>query len=73
MRAWVENWKRIGPELEAAKKRELRAMSEEEGTRRALRVMDSRAERAELPEESNTSSGLIEQQRLFMKFRSRLQ
>ena len=47
MRAWVENWKRMGPELEAIKKRELRAMTEEEGTRRVIRVMDSRAPHAE--------------------------
>ncbi len=30
MRAWVENWKRVGPELEAIKRRELRALTEEE-------------------------------------------
>ncbi len=42
MRAWVENWKRVGPELEAIKRRELRAMTEEEGTKRALRVMSAR-------------------------------
>ncbi len=65
MRAWVENWKRIGPELEEIKKRELRALTEKEGTGRALRVMDSRAARADPAEEPNPSSGLIEQQRLF--------
>lgn len=64
MRAWVENWKRVGPELEAIKRRELRAMTEEEGTKRALRVMSARVK----PRWRDSSSGLIEQQRLFRKF-----
>ncbi len=68
MRAWVENWKRIGPELERMKKVELRAMTEEEGTRRALLVMDSRIDDPERRRERRRSSGLVEQQRLFAKF-----
>ena len=68
MRAWVENWKRIGPELETIKRRELRAMTEEEGTRRALLVMDARVTPRRPDSRRRVSSGLIEQQRLFMKF-----
>lgn len=68
MRAWVENWKRIGPELEKEKRRELRAMTEEEGTERALRVMEARVEGSWRSPARRESSGLVEQQRLFMKF-----
>ncbi|MDQ6622372.1 MAG: hypothetical protein M3Y86_02655 [Verrucomicrobiota bacterium] len=69
MRAWVENWKRIGPELEKAKRRELRSLTEAEGTQRALRVMEARVEPRWRDRERRVSSGLIEQQRLFMKSR----
>ncbi len=68
MRAWVENWKRIGPELEKEKRDRLRAMTEEEGTTRALRVMDARVEPRWRDPRRRSSSGLIEQQRLFIKF-----
>ena len=68
MRAWVENWKRIGPELERIKKQELRALTEEEGTQRALRVMEARIAPRWRDRKRRASSGLIEQQRLFMKF-----
>lgn len=68
MRAWVENWKQIGPELEKEKRDKLRLMSEEEGLRRALSVMDSRVSNAAGNRKRRRSSGLIEQQRLFAKF-----
>lgn len=67
MRAWVENWQRVGPELERIKKEELRAMTEKEGISRALRVMDARVEPRWRAPERRHHSGLIEQQRLFMK------
>ncbi|MGI8435321.1 MAG: hypothetical protein ACR2NX_00205 [Chthoniobacterales bacterium] len=72
MRAWVENWKRVGPELEAIKRRELRAMTEEEGTRRALRLMEARLEPRWRAPERRAASGLIDQQSWFMKFRQGL-
>ncbi len=46
IRAWVENWKLAGPELERLKKDELRAMTEEEALRKVNAVMNSRAEDA---------------------------
>lgn len=68
MRAWVENWKRVGPELEKQKQLELRRMTEEEGIERACRVMEARVEPRWRDPKRRESSGLIEQQRLFMKF-----
>ena len=67
MRAWVENWKRVGPELERIKKEELRAMTEEEGTRRALLVMDAALPGDWKDPRRATYSGLIEQQRIFAR------
>ena len=68
MRLWVENWRRVGPELERLKRQELRALSEEEGTKRALEVMDARAEDRWKDPKRRNLSGLIEQQRLFARF-----
>lgn len=67
MRAWVENWKRLGPELERIKRQELRAMSEEEGTQRAIGVMEARVEPRWRDPRRRNGSGLIEQQRWFMR------
>lgn len=69
MRAWVENWQRIGPELERIKKEELRAMTEEEALSATEIVLDSEVDNY-LPEWCKTSSGLIEQQRYFRKGRA---
>ena len=69
MKRWVETWKFAGPELERIKKEELRAMTEEEGTRRALLVMDSLVVGVWRNPARRNSSGLIEQQRLFAKLR----
>lgn len=68
MKLWVETWKRTGPELERIKRAELRALSEEEGTRRAISVMEARADDRWKNSKRRMSSGLIEQQRLFMRF-----
>ncbi|MGI9115122.1 MAG: hypothetical protein DLM52_13410 [Chthoniobacterales bacterium] len=69
MRYWVENWKRVGPELERIKRQELRALSDEEGTKRALRVMSARSRHACAAAKLRSSSGLVEQQRIFAKTR----
>ncbi len=70
MKRWVEQWKYItGPELERLKKQEVRAMTEEEGTRRAILVMNSRCRHASERAQFQTSSGLVEQQRIFSKAR----
>lgn len=68
MRAWVENWKRIGPELEREKRRQLRALTEEAATERALRVMKARVNLGTRDAARRATSGLIEQQRIFSKF-----
>jgi len=67
MRLWVDNWRRVGPELERIKRDELRALSEEEGTRRAILVMEARAHEYGENPRPRKASGLIEQQRLFMR------
>jgi len=67
MRLWVDTWRRVGPELERIKRNELRALSEEEGTRRAILVMDARADFEWESPRPHKLSGLIEQQRLFMR------
>lgn len=70
MRAWVENWKRIGPELEEIKKRELRALTEEEAARQAAILNESVADEYWIEPARERSEGLIEQQRLFQKCRA---
>lgn len=67
MRLWVETWRRAGPELERIKRAELRALSEEEGTRRAISVMEARTHDGWKNARRRKLSGLIEQQRLFMR------
>lgn len=67
MRAWVQNWKRIGPELEKIKRDELRALSDEEWSRRTAAVMNSRPRHARERAKANVFSGLVEQQRIFSR------
>ena len=71
MKRWVATWKIAGPELERIKRRELRALSEEDILRRLSRVMDSRVKGTWRRPERLRSSGLIEQQRLFSKLAPR--
>ncbi len=72
MRAWVENWKRIGPELEETKKRELRAMTEEEAGEKAAVINESAADDIWVRPAKARSEGFIEQQRLFQKCHPRI-
>ena len=68
MRLWVETWRRVGPELERIKRAELRALSEEDGARRTISVMEARADDRWINSKRRKLSGLIEQQRFFMRF-----
>lgn len=66
MRQWVEQWRYAGPILDDFKTRELRAMTEEEARASAeglLAMMPSPHDWTAEPE----GSGLVEQQRWFMK------
>ncbi len=66
MRAWVENWKRVGPELERIKREELRAMTEEEAFRRAELLGRSGAADVWIEPGRAAAAGMVEQQRLFI-------
>ena len=70
MRAWVENWKSVGPELERMKRKELRAMTEEEAFDEALVLSASPADEIWVKTGRAPSEGLVEQQRIFQRFRS---
>jgi len=63
MKEWVENWKRVGPILEQILAEELRAPDYEQGLGEFLPMLDWACMHAQ-PRET---SGLVEQQRLFMK------
>jgi len=64
-RAWVERWKRAGPELARVKRRELGAMTYEQQVQALESVLDLGFRLAR----PRTTSGLVEQQRLFKKAR----
>lgn len=69
MKLWVETWKTAGPLLEQIKRDELRAMSEEEAGRIANELALAHAQVKGRPAASETS-GLIEQQRWFRKWKN---
>ena len=62
---WVDTWKRAGPALEAVKRRELRFYDYD--INRAL--MDDMLQWACDHRRIRLTSGLVEQQRIFMKMR----
>ncbi len=62
---WGETWAKAGPRLEAVRRRELREMTYEQ----RIRAIDSVLQIAARPGRPRTSSGLVEQQRLFQKAR----
>lgn len=64
---WVETWKNAGIELERIKREELRSLD----TRRAIEMLCGDADYTKAPYAPLPTSGLIEQQRLFMKARGR--
>ena len=65
---WVEQWRMAGPLLERVRYEELRAMTDDE----AARAFESLAELAcdDNHPTSRTTSGFVEQQRLFLKLRT---
>ncbi|MHC4179271.1 MAG: hypothetical protein ACYSWU_17295 [Planctomycetota bacterium] len=64
-REWVENWAKVGPKLEALRRRELRAMTYEQ----RIQAIESVLHLGALLRKPRTTSGLVEQQRLFRKAR----
>jgi hypothetical protein len=68
LKRWAETWERAGRELALIRRRELQAMTDED-VRRAVADLFSGAMPADLP--PRTTSGLVEQQRLFSLLRQR--
>jgi hypothetical protein len=62
---WVEIWKRAGPELERIRLEEVRGTD----TTRAILILNDAFESARLTCSVRNTSGLVEQQALFMKAR----
>ena len=67
MKRWVDVWKRAGPALEAVKRRELRGY--EYDNNQAL--LDEMLQWACDHRRNRLTSGLVEQQRMFMKLRDK--
>jgi hypothetical protein len=68
MRKLVRVWDQAGPELEAIKRRELEAMTDEQAREAAIDLLSFPLP-ADLP--PRLDSGLVEQQYWFSKFHSR--
>lgn len=68
LRAWVQNWIELGPILEAIKRRELEAMTDDQAREAAADLLSFPLP-ADLP--PRLDSGLVEQQYWFSKFHSR--
>ena len=66
MKNWVENWKRLGPILEQVEADELRKPEYDEGIKTFGPLLNWCTDRA-VPRKT---SGLVEQQRYFMKARN---
>ncbi len=68
LRRWAATWARAGKELAEIERRELQAMTDEEGRAAAVALL-SMPLPPDLPE--RLTSGLVEQQRWFAKLRAR--
>ena len=66
LKRWAETWERAGRELALIRRRELEAMTDDD-VRRAIADLFPGAPLADLP--LRTTSGLVEQQRLFASLR----
>ncbi len=66
MRIWVEHWKRVGPELERIKRDELRALTDAKAAAAAEAILSFPVDDSTL-ESRKTSSGLVEQQSIFVE------
>ena len=67
MEKWVDTWKRAGPALEAVKQRELRAYDYDKNQA----ILDEMLQWACDHRRDRLTSGLVEQQRMFMKLRDK--
>ena len=65
-RAWVRTWEKAGRELERIHSEDLAAMTEDTARQAMLDVFDLWTPPP--PEDASQSSGLVEQQRLFVRF-----
>lgn len=66
LKRWAENWTTAGRALDDVRRRELRSMTDDD-VRRAIAVIFSVPIPTDLP--PRTTSGLVEQQRLFAQLR----
>jgi hypothetical protein len=64
---WVETWKKAGPELERLRREELRRLEPE----RSIELLLGEVDYTVPPRAPKPTSGLVEQQRWFMKARRR--
>jgi hypothetical protein len=62
---WVETWKLAGEDLERIRRKELRELD----SYRAIELLSGPADYTRPPRAPKPTSGLVEQQRLFMKAR----
>jgi hypothetical protein len=62
-RAWIQNWREIGPMLENLKRGALKRVN----TAEAIEAFDTAYKSARLHYPSRKSSGLVEQQRWFKR------
>ena len=67
LKRWSEAWKSAGAELEARRRADLRALTDDE-VRRAVADLFSLPQRADLP--PRLACGLVEQQRFFARLRA---
>ena len=66
-RRWVKTWQQAGPKLERVRREELRRLD----PRRAIAPLCGEADYTVPPRAPRPTSGLVEQQRWFMKMASR--
>ena len=68
LKRWAKTWESAGNALDALRRRELEAMTDDD-TRRAIADLFTDAPPGDLP--ARSTSGLVEQQRLFARLRER--
>ena len=66
-RRWVKVWQQAGPRLERVRREELRRLDQQ----RAIALLCGEADYTVPPRARRPTSGLVEQQRWFMKMASR--
>ncbi len=66
-RRWVKVWQQAGPRLERVRREELRRLDQQ----RAIALLCGEADYTVPPRAPRPTSGLVEQQRWFMKMASR--